>query len=117
MSLQLSDNPQLRVLPAWDFENIATGIAQLLKPYQDALTPKKLQTAEQERARLLQEQQMRAKEEKEREEKEAKDPKAREQQLMEEKSFSTSTPILLQPFLLQGDVPPTIYASTWLVDS
>jgi len=91
--------------PARDFNRDPSGIAWFLKPYQYALAAKKLQTAEQERARLLQEQQMSTeKEKKEREEKEAKDRKAKEQQLMEEKSSSTSTPMLLQ--ILQGHVPP-----------
>jgi len=109
LSLQLGNNPQLRVPPgcppARDFIGDPSGIAQFLKPYQDALAAKKLQIAEQERARLLQQQQMAAeKDKKEREEKEAKDRKAQEQQLMEEKSSSTSTPMLLQ--ILQGHVPP-----------
>ena len=99
----------MRVLPGCppvrDYNKDPSGIAQFLKPYQDALVAKKLQTAEQERARLLQEQQIRTeKEKKEREEKEKKDHKAKEQTLIEEKSSSTSTPMLLQ--ILQGHVPP-----------
>jgi len=91
--------------PAREFKNNPSGIAQFLKPYQDALAAKKLQAAEQQLARLLQEQQMRAeKEKKEREEKEAKDHKAKDEKLMEEKSSSTSTPMILQ--ILQGRVPP-----------
>jgi len=145
VSLQLSDNPQLRVLPGCpptrNFRDDPSGIAQFLKPYQDALAAKKLKTAEQARARLLQQQQMRAekekkereekeakdeqerarllqqqmrekkekierakKEKKELEEKEAKDRKAKKHKLIEEKSSSTSTPMLLQ--ILQGHVPP-----------
>jgi len=99
-SLQLSDNPQLRVLPGCpptrDFNKDPSGIAQFLKPYQDALA---LQTAQQERERILQ-----GLEKKEREEKEEKDRKAKDEKRMEEKSSSTSTPMILQ--ILQGHLPP-----------
>ena len=87
--------------PTRDFEYDPSGIAQFFKPYQDALAAKKLQIAEQERARLLQEQQ---KAKKERAKKERKDRKAKKHKRMEEKSSSTSTPMLLQ--ILQGRVPP-----------
>jgi len=119
LSLQLSNNPQLRVLPGCpptkNFKYDPSNIKQFLKPYQDALATKKSRTAEQERARLPQEQQMRAeKDKKEREEKEAKDRKAKGQQLMEGKSSSTSTPMILQ--ILQGHVPPSSMALQKILD-
>jgi len=114
MSLQLSDNPQLMVLPGCPlirkFKNDPSGLKQFLKPYQDTLAAKKSQLAEKERAIILQEQQMRTeKEKKEREDKEAKDRKAIElTPIMEEKFSSTSTPMLLQ--ILQGITP--LYATS-----
>jgi len=88
-----------------DFRYDMSGIAQFLKPYQDALAAKKLQTAEKERATLLKEQQMRTEKKKnDREEKEAKDRKAKKHKRIEQKSSSTSTPMLVQ--ILQGHVPP-----------
>jgi len=105
LSVQVSNNPQLKLLPSGpptSFEDDPSGINKFLQPYQDALAAKRLQAEHKaSTGRSKEQQSVAVKGKKTLREEEEKVGPAKKRKLSKEESASTSTILLT---IIQGHV-------------